>query len=985
MDDSIIIRGAREHNLKNVSLTLPKRKLIVFTGLSGSGKSSLAFDTLYAEGQRRYIESLSAYARQFLGQLRKPDVDSIEGLSPAISIDQRATSHNPRSTVGTVTEIYDYLRLLYAKVGTVHCGNCGRVVSALSVDQMVDHILERALSDKRPSVTIWAPVVDQRKGEFADLLATLYKRGFAEAEVDGGRQRLSADPKPLARFKQHTIRVFVDTVPIDDDHLSQLAEAIETSLDTADGRVEVELDLPHSAAVPSGVNDPKNSRGFSGGVRKLTQRTRGMKRRTEDASRLFFNTKRACAHCGQGVPDYEPRSFSFNSPYGACTTCDGLGTEEHFDPALIVPDRSKTIREGAILPWSYRLNNYYGALLAAVAEHYRIPLDRPVRGLDPADVALILDGPPEPVRIPVRYWSDGTERFYNLRFVGIVPHLERRLKETESPRVREELAHYLSVTPCRACGGARLKPEALLVTIGGSSIAELTTNVIDSALAFFANLKVSARDELIAAPIVKEIRSRLQFLIDVGLNYLTLNRQAGTLAGGEAQRIRLASQIGSALTGILYVLDEPSIGLHPRDSGRLVRILKTLRDLGNTVIVVEHDEAMMREADHLIDIGPRAGRHGGEIVAQGDIRAIAAASESITGQYLTGQRTIAVPKKRRAGNGRFLSVIGATEHNLKRLRADLPLGTFTCVTGVSGSGKSTLVDDVLYRAVARSLNRTLDKPGAHRAIEGVENIQKVIPIDQSPIGRTPRSNPATYTGVFTPIRELFASLPEARARGYAPGRFSFNVSGGRCEHCQGDGSIQVAMQFLPDVYVPCDVCHSARYNRETLAVLYRGHSIAQVLRLSVTDALEVFEDLPRITNVLQVLERVGLGYIELGQAATTLSGGEAQRVKLATELAKSSRGKTLYILDEPTTGLHLEDVTRLLEVLNALVDAGHTVLVIEHHLDVIKQADHVIDLGPEGGDAGGQVVATGTPEEIATVEGSHTGRFLQSVLKRKED
>ena len=951
MDDKIIIHGAREHNLKNITLELPKRSLIVFTGISGSGKSSLAFDTLYAEGQRRYIESLSSYARQFLGQLKKPDVESIEGLSPAISIDQKSTSHNPRSTVGTVTEVYDYLRLLYAKIGVAHCPTCGRTVTSMSIDQIVDTIIERALKEKRTSVTIWAPAIDQRKGEYDELLVTLYRRGFAQAEVDGELVTLQATATPLSRYKQHTIRVLIDTVPIDDNHLSQLSEAVELAIDTTNGRLEVIY------------NEGSESK------------------RKNSSEKQLFNAKRSCAFDGTSIPDYEPRSFSFNSPYGACSDCDGLGTQEIFDETLIIPDKSKTIREGGILPWTFKVSNYYGAMLLAACEHFRIPLDRPIRSLDPDDLRTLIYGPNEPTRIPIRYWSMGAAQSFTMRFIGVIPNLERRYKETESPKIREELSRYISRNPCETCHGARLKHEILLVTINDKNISDVSNLTISQAHDFFEKLPLASNDKLIAQPILKEIYNRLQFLCDVGLSYLTLSRHAATLAGGEAQRIRLASQIGSALTGILYVLDEPSIGLHPRDSARLIEILKKLRDLGNTVLVVEHDEAMMREADHLVDVGPRAGRLGGEIVAFGSMDDLAKAPNSITGQYLTGAKSIAVPKKRRSGIRKMLSIVGAKEHNLKDIRVDIPLGTFVCITGVSGSGKSTLVHDVLYQALARKLMGQMTKPGDFRELIGVEQVGKVILIDQSPIGRTPRSNPATYTNVFTPIRELFASLPEARGRGYKAGRFSFNIPGGRCEHCHGDGVLQIAMQFLPDVYVPCDVCNGARYNRETLAVHYRGYSIDQILRLSVTEALEVFEDLPKITTVLSVLEKVGLGYIELGQSATTLSGGEAQRVKLATELARSGRGHTLYVLDEPTTGLHIDDVSQLLGVLNALVDAGNTVLVIEHHLDVIKQADYIIDLGPEGGEEGGRIVAVGTPEDIAAEPKSHTGRFLKEILK----
>lgn len=934
----IIIRGAREHNLQNIDLEIPKHALIVFTGLSGSGKSSLAFDTIYAEGQRRYIESLSSYARQFLGQSGKPDVDSIEGLSPAISIDQKSASHNPRSTVGTVTEIHDYLRLLYARIGLPHCPNDGTAIRSTTIDEIVDRVL--AKSTEAREITVLAPVVRARKGEYQQLLHDLYADGFAHVQINGNRHALSDQLPDLDRYKAQTITLEVDRFTLTDATVTRLAEALEIAANRADGQVH--------------VRDGQ-----------VTQE---------------FNMKLMCSQCGESVSELEPRSFSFNSPFGACPDCDGLGVQRHIDAALVVPDETKTIADGAILPWTYSPKNWYGFTLRAVCEHYRIDMATPIKNLRPHERSLLMHGPDEPVRIPAVYYTQGRRNVFHIRFEGIIPLLERRWRETESESTREDLSKYMAETPCPACQGARLRRESLLVTVGDKNLADVSRWPVEETITFFKHLSLSPRDTLIAKRILKEVVDRLQFLADVGLGYLTLGRTATTLAGGEAQRIRLASQVGSRLTGVLYVLDEPSIGLHSRDNEKLIAVLRELRDLGNTVLVVEHDEETIRAANYVVDIGPGAGKRGGRIVAQGTPDELVQDEHSITGQYLAGTREIELPARRRKSNT-MLSVYGATENNLKRLNAHFPLGTLTCVTGVSGSGKSTLVTDVLYGALARKLQRALVKPGKHERIEGVEYARRVVLISQSPIGRTPRSNPATYTGVFTPIRELFAATRDAKERGYAPGRFSFNVAGGRCESCKGDGVIRIEMQFLPDVYIPCDVCQGLRYNRETLAVRFGGKSISEVLSMEVDEALSFFADFPAVADKLQVLSDVGLGYIELGQSATTLSGGEAQRIKLATELAGRGRTGTIYILDEPTTGLHSEDIAQLLKVLNRLVDQGNTVIVIEHNLDVIKSADWVIDLGPEGGDGGGRIIATGTPEQIADEATSHTGRFLKSTLR----
>jgi excinuclease ABC subunit A len=953
--DKIIIRGAREHNLKNIDLEIPRDKLVVFTGLSGSGKSSLAFDTIYAEGQRRYVESLSAYARQFLGLMEKPDVDQIEGLSPAISIDQKSASRNPRSTVGTQTEIYDYLRLLYARIGQPHCPQCGRPIAAQTVQQMAEQV--EALPDGT-RLMILAPLIKDRKGEHQAVFDEIRRAGFTRVRVDGEVRDLD-EPIPLERYRRHTIEVVVDRIIIrhedpEERHAThiRLIESLETALKLGAGTAVVQI---------------------------------------LDGEELRFSEAFACVHCGLSFSELEPRSFSFNSPHGACPECDGLGMRLEFDPDLIIPDKERSLDEGAIAPWSKvgrDSTTWYQALLRALGEQYGFRTDVPVRELPERVLQLILysdGGRPVTVRYQAR---SGRTRAYTVTYEGVIPSLRRRYDSTASDYVRAEIEQYMAARPCPACGGTRLKPEARAVTVAGRSIVDVTRMSVGEALRFFEELAdagrpqplLSERERLIAHQILKEIRARLRFLVDVGLDYLTLERPTATLSGGEAQRIRLATQIGSGLMGVLYVLDEPSIGLHPRDNRRLIRTLLRLRDLGNTLIVVEHDEETIRTADWIVDIGPGAGEHGGRIVAQGTVEDIMAAPESITGQFLSGKRKIAVPARRRPGNGKWLMIKGARENNLKGIDVSFPLGCFICVTGVSGSGKSTLVTDTLYRRLAQIFHRAKERPGRHDTIIGLEHLDKVINIDQSPIGRTPRSNPATYTGAFTPIRELYASLPEARARGYTPGRFSFNVKGGRCEACQGEGIIAIEMQFLPDVYVPCEVCQGKRYNKEALEIEYKGKNIADVLDMTVEEALAFFENFPAIRNKLQTLYDVGLGYIRLGQPATTLSGGEAQRVKLSTELSRRATGRTLYILDEPTTGLHFADIERLLNVLQRLTDAGNTVIVIEHNLDVIKCADWIIDLGPEGGDAGGEVVAVGTPEQVAENPRSYTGQALRSVL-----
>lgn len=938
MQETIEIRGAKEHNLKNISLSIPRNKLIVFTGLSGSGKSTLAFDTIYAEGQRRYLESLSSYARQFLGQMEKPNVESIEGLSPAISIDQKAASHNPRSTVGTVTEIYDYLRVLYARIGIPHCPVCGRVIAKNSLEQMVEKILELKENSK---IEILAPVVRGRKGEYLQLLNDLYKEGYSKARING--KYVSLDKKvDLGRYKQHTIEIVIDTLELKADNISRITDSLELALKLAGGLALI-IDA--------------------------------------NKKELLLNQNLTCPIHGVGIPEIEPRIFSFNSPYGACEQCDGLGVEKKIDPNLIIPDKTLSITQGGILPLSYKQNNYFGMVLRSVALKYDFSEHTPVGNLSPDLMNELLYGKGSPEYLQVRHFLHGRSHIYSLKFQGIIPWLERRYRDSESDGVRADIEKYMSQNPCSKCLGKRLKNESLLITVGDLNISQVVEMPVKDTHKFFDELKLSERDTLIAEKILNEIKSRTKFLIDVGLDYLTLDRAAYTLAGGEAQRIRLASQIGSGLVGVLYILDEPSIGLHARDDARLLGTLKHLRDLGNSVIVIEHDEETMREADQIVDIGPGAGSQGGEVVAQGKLEDIIKEPRSITGQYLSGKKKIEVPVVRRKLKGEFISIYGANEHNLKNLTVHFPLGVFTCVTGVSGSGKSTLVNDILNKALSRKLMKSLERPGKFSKMEGEKNLNKVITIDQSPIGRTPRSNPATYTSVFGLIRELYSKTREAKIRGYLPGRFSFNVPGGRCDNCQGDGIIKIEMHFMPDIFVPCEVCKGKRFNRETLEVKFKGKNISDVLDMTVSEALEFFKDLPKISDILATLEEVGLGYIRLGQAATTLSGGEAQRVKLATELARRATGNTLYILDEPTTGLHFDDIKHLLAVLDRLVDAGNSVIVIEHNLDVIKTADYIIDLGPEGGDGGGQIVATGTPEEVAKVSESYTGQFLKKVLK----
>jgi excinuclease ABC subunit A len=950
MDDFIRIRGAREHNLRSIDLDLPRNRLVVITGLSGSGKSSLAFDTIYADGQRRYVESLSAYARQFLELMQKPDVDSITGLSPAIAIEQKTTSKNPRSTVGTVTEIYDYLRLLYARIGIPYSPATGLPIESQTVSQMVDRIMALP-EDTR--LYLLSPIVRGRKGEYRKELAELLRAGFQRVKIDGELYELDAAPKLNKKLK-HDIELVVDRLVLShsstESGLEQrLAESIETALARSDGLLIVE--------------------------------------NADSREQTLLSAKFACPVSGFTIEEIEPRLFSFNNPHGACPACDGLGRRLYMDPALVVPDPEKSLYDGAIEPWSNSSSTYYLQTLDGIAKHFRASLHTPWEELPAAMQELILNGSgDEPVELS---YDDGVRRYGTKRpFEGVLPNLQRRWRETESAWLKDELGRYLSSAPCEACAGHRLKPEALAVKVGGRHVGEVTELAIDGAAAWFRTLpeQLSAKQNEIASRILKEINERLGFLQNVGLGYLTLARDSGSLSGGESQRIRLASQIGSGLTGVLYVLDEPSIGLHQRDNHRLLETLKNLRDLGNTVIVVEHDEDAIREADHVVDMGPGAGVHGGMVVAEGTPAQILAAPESLTGQYLVGRRQIPLPLVRRqAKRGHWLTLVGASENNLKKVDAAIPLGTFTCITGVSGSGKSTLVLDTLYPALAKRLHKSRLLPGAHEHIDGMEFLDKVVDIDQSPIGRTPRSNPATYTGCFTPIRDWFAGLPEAQARGYRPGRFSFNVKGGRCEACQGDGVIKIEMHFLPDVFVTCDVCRGRRFNRETLEVHYRGHSIADVLDMTVETAAGLFHALPPVRHKLETLSRVGLGYITLGQSATTLSGGEAQRVKLARELSRRATGDTLYILDEPTTGLHFEDVRKLLEVLHALVEQGNTVVVIEHNLEVIKTADYVIDLGPEGGNAGGRIIAAGTPEEIAQTPGSYTGQYLARVLAPRLD
>ena len=943
MNDSIKIEGARAHNLKNISVEIPRDKLVVVTGLSGSGKSSLAFDTIYAEGQRRYVESLSAYARQFLGQMDKPDVDNIEGLSPAISIDQKTTSHNPRSTVGTVTEVYDYLRLLYARAGRPHCPNCGKPIAQQSVDQMVDAIMTQPEGTK---LLIMAQLVRGKKGEHRKILDQIRRDGYVRVRIDGELRDLGEEIT-LEKQKKHTIEIVVDRLVVRAGVESRLTDSLETALRAGGGVVYVQV---------------------------------------VDGELLMFSENFACVDCGISLPEIAPRMFSFNSPFGACPVCTGLGSHKEFDPDLVLPDKTLSAADGVFAPLSKNPNSYGMRAITALLREHDYDEHTPWNRMDKKTQQLLLYGSEEYVSFHYTNMF-GEEKEYHVPYEGVLPALARRYRETDSEEMRESYENYMTDTPCGACHGARLRPETLAVTVGGKNIADLTALTIREADAFLteAEKDFSPREAKIAVEILKEIHARLHFLLDVGLDYLTLARAAGTLSGGEAQRIRLATQIGSGLMGVLYILDEPSIGLHQRDNNRLLATLRHLRDLGNTLIVVEHDEDTMYAADHIIDIGPGAGEHGGEVVAVGTAEEIMKNPVSITGQYLARKKFIPVPKKRRKGNGNALEIMGAAENNLKNINVKFPLGTLTLVTGVSGSGKSTLVNEILYRGVASRLYRAKGKPGKHKKIKGLEHIDKVINIDQQPIGRTPRSNPATYTGVFDAIRDLFSQVSESRMRGYKAGRFSFNVKGGRCEACRGDGILKIEMQFLPDVYVPCEVCKGARYNRETLEVHYKGKTIAEVLDMTIEEAVDFFQNVPRIARKLAIIRDVGLGYIRLGQPATTLSGGEAQRVKLATELSKRSTGKTLYILDEPTTGLHAADIHKLLIILQRLVDGGDTVVVIEHNLDVIKTADYVIDLGPEGGVRGGTVVAKGTPEQIVKVEESYTGQFLKPLLEEQHE
>jgi excinuclease ABC subunit A len=936
--EELVVYGAREHNLQDVTVHLPRQKLICVTGLSGSGKSSLAFDTIYAEGQRRYVESLSAYARQFLQMMEKPDVDSIDGLSPAISIDQKTTSRNPRSTVGTVTEIYDYLRLLYARIGKPHCPVCGRPIAGQSQEAIVDQILQLPKGTK---FTVNAPVVRDRKGEFKDLLEELRAEGFTRVKVDG-EVKLLEEPIELDKKFKHTIEVVVDRLVLKPDLRTRLAQSVETAAQLADGLVEIDV---------------------------------------LEGESMTFSENFACPEHGVGLPELEPRIFSFNSPHGACPRCTGLGAQQEIDPDLLVPDPTLSISEGALVPWSLGNSSFYESVIQAIADRYEIDLEIPWQELSEEQQNLFLFGT-DGDKVYIQYRNRmGRRRSYMLAFEGIVASLERRYRETDSSQQRERIEEYMSLRPCPVCNGARLKPEVLAVTVGGKNIHEFTRMSVQRAIEFVDGLDLTETEQLIGVRVLKEIRERLTFLENVGVGYLQLDRAASTLSGGEAQRLRLATQIGSQLVGVLYILDEPSIGLHQRDNGKLIGTLERLRDLGNTVLVVEHDEQMMRAADHLVDMGPGAGVHGGHVVAEGTAKDVERNAKSITGQFLSGKREIAIPERRSDDLGSF-TVRGARMHNLKDIDVEFPVAKFICVTGVSGSGKSTLVNEIVYKALANRLHRMRVKPGDHDAVEGIECFDKVIDIDQSPIGRTPRSNPATYTDIFTPVRELYSLTPEAKVRGYKPGRFSFNVRGGRCETCKGDGTIKIEMHFLPDVYVPCETCGGKRYNRETLEVRFKGKSIADVLDMSVEEALAFFAKIPKLRRRLQTLHDVGLDYVKLGQPATTLSGGEAQRVKLAKELGKIATGRTLYILDEPTTGLHFADIEKLLEVLQRLVDAGNTVLVIEHNLDVIKQADWIVDLGPEGGEGGGEVIATGTPEEVAAVDDSATGGYLRKILNR---
>ena len=941
MEDKIIIKGAKEHNLKNVDLELPRNKFIVFTGLSGSGKSSLAFDTIYAEGQRRYVESLSAYARQFLGQMEKPNVEYIEGLSPAISIDQKTTSKNPRSTVGTVTEIYDYLRLLFARVGEVHCSVCGAKISQMTIQEIVDKMME---FPERTKLQILSPVVRGQKGTHKKLIENIKKEGFVRIRVNGENYEVT-DEIDLSKNKKHNIEVVVDRIVIKDGIESRLTDSIETAVKLSDGLVIAQI---------------------------------------IDGEEILYSTKFACPEHGVGIEELSPRMFSFNAPFGACETCNGLGESKEVDPDLVIPNKDLSIKQGAIAAWgSVGVNDdtYYSKMVQSLANHFGVSIETPVKDLPEEFVHELLYGTNN-VMVQFIYESKyGGRREYQAYFEGVIPNLERRYRETNSEYSRDKIEEYMAETPCPKCKGARLKKEVLSVLVDGKNIIEVTDFSVNELVEYIENINLSEKQKFIAHEILKEIRGRAIFLRDVGLDYLNLSRKAGTLSGGEAQRIRLATQIGSALVGVLYVLDEPSIGLHQRDNDRLIKTLRHLTDIGNTLIVVEHDEDTMRECDYIVDIGPGAGVHGGQIVAQGTLEEILDNPNSITGQYLSGKKEIQIPEITREGNGNFIEIVKANENNLKNINVKFPLGKFTCITGVSGSGKSTLINDILYKGIASKINKLRDRPGKHKEIKGIENIDKIINIDQSPIGRTPRSNPATYTGVFDMIRDLFASTNEAKARGYQKGRFSFNIKGGRCEACKGDGIIKIEMHFLPDVYVPCEVCKGERYNRETLQVKYKDKTIADVLDMNVEEALKFFENIPNIKRKLETLMDVGLSYIKLGQPSTQLSGGEAQRIKLATELSKRPTGKTLYILDEPTTGLHMADVDKLIQVLQKLADTGNSIVVIEHNLDVIKTCDYIIDLGPEGGDKGGKIVATGTPEEVSKVEGSYTGKFLKKYFE----
>ena len=941
MEDKIIIKGAKEHNLKNVDLELPRNKFIVFTGLSGSGKSSLAFDTIYAEGQRRYVESLSAYARQFLGQMEKPNVEYIEGLSPAISIDQKTTSKNPRSTVGTVTEIYDYLRLLFARVGEVHCSVCGAKISQMTIQEIVDKMME---FPERTKLQILSPVVRGQKGTHKKLIENIKKEGFVRIRVNGENYEVT-DEIDLSKNKKHNIEVVVDRIVIKDGIESRLTDSIETAVKLSDGLVIAQI---------------------------------------IDGEEILYSTKFACPEHGVGIEELSPRMFSFNAPFGACETCNGLGESKEVDPNLVIPNKELSIKQGAIAAWgSVGVNDdtYYSKMVQSLANHFGVSIETPFKDLPEEFVQELLYGTNNTIVQFVYDSKYGGRREYKAYFEGVIPNLTRRYNETNSEHARDKIEEFMSETPCPKCKGARLKKEVLSVLVDGKNIMDVTDFSVNELVEYIENINLNEKQKFIAHEILKEIRGRAIFLRDVGLDYLNLSRKAGTLSGGEAQRIRLATQIGSALVGVLYVLDEPSIGLHQRDNDRLIKTLRHLTDIGNTLIVVEHDEDTMRECDYIVDIGPGAGVHGGQIVAQGTLEEILDNPNSITGQYLSGKKEIQIPEITREGNGNFIEIVKANENNLKNINVKFPLGKFTCITGVSGSGKSTLINDILYKGIASKINKLRDRPGKHKEIKGIENIDKIINIDQSPIGRTPRSNPATYTGVFDMIRDLFASTNEAKARGYQKGRFSFNIKGGRCEACKGDGIIKIEMHFLPDVYVPCEVCKGERYNRETLQVKYKDKTIADVLDMNVEEALKFFENIPNIKRKLETLMDVGLSYIKLGQPSTQLSGGEAQRIKLATELSKRPTGKTLYILDEPTTGLHMADVDKLIQVLQKLADTGNSIVVIEHNLDVIKTCDYIIDLGPEGGDKGGKIVATGTPEEVSKVEGSYTGKFLKKYFE----